>query len=208
MSDVVAQLGELPTCLLVGVLGMVMLADAVPLLGVLVPGDVAVLAAVGVGGPGISAVTLVAVVVGCVAGWSMSFLAGWVYGDRLRRGRVGGWIGEARWVTAERVLRAGGGRMVLVAPFLPVLNALLPLAAGGMGMSYRRFVAFATAGAALWAGLYLALATVSRSLATLLPGDGDPVVVTAAVGLALAGVVALGTRRRLRAVVADAAQAA
>ncbi|TDC80068.1 DedA family protein [Micromonospora sp. KC606] len=207
MSNIIAQLGELPTGLLVGMLGLVMLADAVPLLGVLVPGDVAVLAAVGVGHPATSAVTMAAVVVGCVAGWSLSFLAGRVFGDRLRRGRIGGWIGEARWATAERVLRAGGGRMVLVAPFLPVLNALLPLAAGGMRMSYRRFVAFATAGAALWAGLYLALGTVSRSLAVLLPGDGDPVLVTTVVGLALAGVAVLGARRRLRTIVAGAARA-
>ncbi|SCG36931.1 membrane protein DedA, SNARE-associated domain [Micromonospora halophytica] len=199
MLDVVAQIGELPTALLMGVLGLVMLADAVPLLGVLVPGDVAILAAVGLGSPAAGAPTLVAVVAGCVAGWSLSFAAGRVYGERLRHSRVGGWIGEVRWAAAEDILRTGGGRMVLVAPFLPVFNALLPLAAGGLRMSYRRFAACATTGAVLWAGLYLALGTASRSLAGLLPGDGSPVLVTTAVGLALAGVVLLGTRRRLRA---------
>ncbi|MFC8619267.1 DedA family protein [Micromonospora purpureochromogenes] len=199
MLDTLAQVGELPTTLLMGALGLVMLADAVPLLGVLVPGDVAVLAAVGVGRPATGAATVAAVVVGCVAGWSLSFLAGRVYGERLRYSRVGGWIGEARWAAAEGILRSGGGRMVLIAPFLPVFNALLPLAAGGLRMSYRRFVACATAGAALWAGLYLALGTASRSLAGLLPGEGSPMLVTMAVGLALAGVVLLGTRRRLRA---------
>jgi membrane-associated protein len=182
-----------------GALGLVMLADAVPVLGVLVPGDVAILTVLGAGRPAVGAPTLVASVAGCLAGWSLSFAAGRVYGERLRHSRVGGWIGEVRWATADQILRNGGGRMVLVAPFLPVFNALLPLAAGGLRMSYRKFAAYATAGAALWAGLYLALGTASRSLAGLLPGDGSPLLVTTAVGLALAGVVLLGARRRLRA---------
>ncbi|MDG4814363.1 VTT domain-containing protein [Micromonospora sp. WMMD956] len=201
MAEWTHQVGELPTILLAGVLGVVMLLDAVPLVGVLVPGDVAVLAAVGVGRPATAASTVAAVVAGCVAGWSLSFLVGRRYGDRLRHSRVGGWIGESRWAAAESVLRRGGGRMVLVAPFLPVFNALLPLAAGGLRMSYRRFLACASLGAALWAGLYVALGTLSRSLAALLPMEVSPLLVTMAVGLLLAGVVLLVTRRGLRAAV-------
>ncbi|MEV5767823.1 VTT domain-containing protein [Micromonospora sp. NPDC052213] len=200
MADWLAQVGELPTTLLMGVLGVVMLFDAVPLLGVLVPGDVAILAAMGVGGPVTGVATFAVVVAGCLSGWSLSFLAGRRYGDRLRRSRIGGWIGEERWVAAEGILRRGGGRMVLIAPFLPVFNALLPLAAGGLRMSYRRFLGCATVGAAAWAGLYLVLGTASRSLAGLLPGESSPMLVTMAVGLLLAGVVLMGTRRRLRVV--------
>ncbi|MFG3704440.1 DedA family protein [Micromonospora sp. NPDC047670] len=200
MTDWLAQVGELPTTLLMGVLGVVMLFDAVPLLGVLVPGDVAILAAMGVGGPMTGLATFTVVVAGCLSGWSLSFLAGRRYGDRLRHSRIGGWIGEERWAAAEGILRRGGGRMVLIAPFLPVFNALLPLAAGGLRMSYRRFLASATLGAAAWAGLYLALGSASRSLAGLLPGESSPMLVTMAVGLLLAGVVLMGTRRRLRAV--------
>ncbi|MEH1099804.1 DedA family protein [Micromonospora sp. CPCC 205561] len=200
MADWLVQVGELPTSLLMGVLGVVMLFDAVPLLGVFVPGDVAILAATGAGGPTSGAATFAAVVAGCLAGWSLSFLAGRRYGDRLRRSRFGDWVGEARWAAAEGILRRGGGRMVLVAPFLPVFNALLPLAAGGLRMSYPRFLGCATAGAAAWAGLYLALGAASRSLAGLLPGESSPMLVTMGVGLVLAGAVAMGTRRRLRAV--------
>ncbi|MGK5672634.1 DedA family protein [Micromonospora sp. URMC 106] len=200
MTDWLAQVGELPTTLLMGVLGVVMLFDAVPLLGVLVPGDVAILAAMGVGGPMTGLATFTVVVAGCLSGWSLSFLAGRRYGDRLRHSRIGGWIGEERWAAAEGILRRGGGRMVLIAPFLPVFNALLPLAAGGLRMSYRRFLGSATLGAAAWAGLYLALGSASRSLAGLLPGESSPLLVTMAVGLLLAGVVLMGTRRRLRAV--------
>lgn len=197
MADWLAQAGELPTILLLGVLGLVMLFDTVPLLGVLVPGDVAILAAVGAGGSTAGLAVLATVVTGCLAGWSLSFLAGRRFGERLRRSRIGDWIGEQRWAAAERMLRRHGGRIVLVAPFLPVLNALLPLVAGGLRMPYRRFVGCAALGATAWAGLYLVLGTASRSVTGLLPGAPSPMVVTMVVGLVLATVVLAVTRRRL-----------
>ncbi|MFC0003163.1 DedA family protein [Micromonospora siamensis] len=205
MAEWLSQLTELPTTLQAGALAVVMLLDAVPLLGVLVPGDVAILAAIGVGAPATTGASFAAVVGGCLAGWSLSFLAGRRYGDRLRHSRAGGWIGETRWAAAEGILRAGGGRMVLVAPFLPVFNALLPLAAGGLRMPYRRFLACAAAGATAWAGLYVLLGTAARSLAGVLPGFGGPLPVTMAVGLLLAALAVAGTRRRLRAVLAEQA---
>ncbi|WP_025619802.1 DedA family protein [Salinispora cortesiana] len=194
--DWLAQIGELPTLLLLGVLGLVMVFDAVPLLGVLVPGDVAILAAVGAQGPSAGLAVLGTVVAGCLAGWSLSFLVGRRFADRLRRGRVGDWIGERRWVAAEHMLRRSGGQMVLVAPFLPVLNALLPLVAGGLRMSYRRFVGCAALGAAAWGGLYLVLGTAARSITGLLPGAPSPMLVTMVVGLLLATGVLAATRHR------------
>ncbi|MEU4338593.1 VTT domain-containing protein [Micromonospora lupini] len=199
MTQWLAQVGELPILVLMGVLGLVMLFDAVPLLGVLIPGDVAILAAVGVGRPATGLATFAAVLAGCLAGWSLSFLVGRRYAERLRGSRIGGWIGESRWSAAEGILSHGGGRMMMVAPFLPVFNALLPLAAGGLRMSYRRFLGGATLGAAAWAGLYLALGTASRSLAGLLPGAPNPLLVTMGVGLVLAFVVLVGARRRFAA---------
>ncbi|WP_027660017.1 DedA family protein [Salinispora fenicalii] len=195
--DWLAQFGELPTLLLLGALGLVMVFDAVPLLGVLVPGDVAILAAVGAQGPTAGLAVLGTVVAGCLTGWSLSFLVGRRFADRLRRGRVGDWIGEQRWAAAERLLRRSGGQMVLVAPFLPVLNALLPLVAGGLRMSYRRFVGCAALGAAAWGGLYLVLGTAARSITGLLPGAPSPMVVTMVVGVLLATGVLAVTRRRL-----------
>ncbi len=200
MADELAQVGELPVALLMAVLGVVMLFDAVPLFGVLVPGDVAVLAAVAVGTPSTGLATFVAVVTGCLVGWSLTFLVGRRWGERLRHSQFGAWVGEPRWAAAERILRRDGGRLVLIAPFLPVFNALLPLAAGGLRMSYPRFLGFAALGAGAWAGLYLAVGTASRSLAGLLPKGLSPLLVTMVGGLLLAAVVLLGTRRRLRTV--------
>ena len=171
--------------------------DAVPLLGVLIPGDVAVLAVVGVGRPVGGAGAFLAVVGGCLGGWSISFLAGRHFGERLRHGRFGGWVGVRRWDAAERILQRGGGRMVLVAPFLPVLNALLPLAAGGLRMPYRRFVGYATAGSVLWAGLYVLLALAARALGGLLPGENFALLGTVTIGLVFGWLVLLSVRRRL-----------
>lgn len=198
MGDLLARVGELPIGSLVAVLGGVMLLDAIPVLGVLVPGDVAVLAAVGVTRPAGGASAFVAVVAGCLTGWSLTFCAGRHLGERLRRGRLGDWIGEARWTAAEGVLDRGGARMVVVAPFLPVLNAVLPLAAGGLRMPYRRFLGRAALGSVLWAGLYVMLGTAGRHLGGLLPGEATPLLGTLAVGLLAGGVVLLGIRRRLR----------
>lgn len=199
MTQWLAQIGELPTVLMMGVLGVVMVFDAIPLLGVLVPADVAVLTAVGVGRPGATFASFTAVVVGCLAGWSATFLVGRYFGGRLRASRVGDWIGEERWAAAERILHRGGGWMVLVAPFLPVFNALLPLAAGGLRMSYRRFLVCAGSGAMLWAGLYVLLGSLARSLGNLLPA-GSAAWGTLGFGLVLGTLVMLVGRRRLRAV--------
>lgn len=193
-----AQGGELPTLPLMAVLAVVMLLDTIPLVGVAVPGDVAVLTAIGVSQPASGLWVFTAVIGGCVSGWSMGFLAGRRLAVGLRDSRVGGWIGETRWVAAERMLEGTGGRIVLVAPFLPVFNTLLPLAAGALRMSYGRFLTRSFVGTSLWAGLYVLLGVLSRTLGNLLPAD-LPVVGTLATGLLLGGSVLLVIRRRLKA---------
>jgi membrane-associated protein len=197
MTEWFAQVTELPAVAVAAVLSAVMMFDAIPLIGVLVPGDAAVLIAMGTTDWLRSAGVLVGVVAGCVAGWSISFAAGRYFGDRIRRGRLGTWIGTDRWAVAEQALRTGGGRIVLVAPFLPVLNALMPLAAGGLRMSYRRFVSFAALGAVLWAGLYVAMGAVAAALSEVLPGGAVATIGTIAVGVAFGWLVLLGIRRKL-----------
>lgn len=197
VTDLLAQLAELPTLLVVAVLGGVMLLDTIPLIGVLVPGDVAVLGAMAARGPAAGAWVLFGVVAGNVAGWSATFGAGRYFGPHIRCSRLGVWIGEARWQAAERAVRAGGVRMVMVAPFLPVLNALVPLAAGGLRMSYRRFLASAAMGGALWAGCYVGLGTLAEALGDLLPGETSAAIASVGIGLAFGWVVLFTTRRRL-----------
>lgn len=197
VTNWLAEVGDLPTALVMAALGVVMLLDAIPLIGVLIPGDVAVLGAMAARGPAGGVGVLVGVIAGCLAGWSASFLAGRYFGARIRRGRLGAWIGESRWQAAERAVRSSGSRMVMVAPFLPVLNALVPLAAGGLRMSYRRFLGSAAVGGALWAGCYVGLGTLADALSGLLPGESFTALASVLIGLTFGWIVLLSTRRRL-----------
>jgi membrane-associated protein len=205
MADWLAQIGELPAAVLMATLGVVMMLDTIPLAGVLVPGDVAVIAAVGARGVAGGGAVLASVVGGCVSGWSLTFMLGRLCGDRIRRSRFGAWIGEARWAAAERAVTQGGTRMVLAAPFLPFLNTLVPLAAGGLRMSYRRFLPSAALGSALWAALYVALGMTAHTLGGLLPGGSYTTGGTMLVGLGFGWVALVGARRKLRSTGGDTA---
>ena len=199
MADWLARIGELPALLLMASLGVVMVFDTIPLVGMLVPADVALIAIVDARGPASGGVVVItSVVVGCLGGWSLTFLAGRYFGARIRRGRIGAWIGESRWAMAEQAVSRGGARMVVAAPFLPVLNTLVPLAAGGLRMSYRRFVACAALGSALWAGLYVVLGMVAARLGDLLPGESSATIGTLAIGMAFGWLGLLASRRQLR----------
>lgn len=204
MTEWLGWIGDLPTGVVMAALSVIMLLDAIPLVGVLVPGDVMVLAAVGARGPMSGGGVLFGVVAGCLAGWSLTFMAGRHLGDRIRRGRLGRWIGEARWAAAERALRQNGSGIVVAAPFLPVLNALMPLAAGGLRMPYRRFIASAALGAAMWAGLYVALGLIGQAVGGLFANDAVTMAATITIGLTIGWVVLLKARRRFAAAPATA----
>jgi membrane protein DedA with SNARE-associated domain len=198
MAYWLGQLQELPTAMLDLALALVMVLDTIPVVGIAVPGDVAILTAMGVSSPWAAVGALVWVVGGCAAGWSLTFAAGRLFGERIRQGRLGAWIGEARWAAAERALD-GGGHILVVAPFLPVLNTLVPLAAGGLRMPYRRFVRYSALGSALWAGLYVALGLTSKQIGGLLPGQPYTLLATVVIGLTFGWVILLVARRRLAA---------
>jgi membrane-associated protein len=193
MTEWLEPLYSLPAALLGLALGLVMLLDSIPLLGILIPADVAILTTVGGADPFSSLGWIIA---GCLAGWSLSFFAGWTFGQRLRQGRFGRWIGEERWAKADHVVRTGGARILITAPFLPFLNTLVPLAAGGLRMPYVRFLRSAAIGSALWGGLYVGLGVAASRLSGLLPTGGLTTVVTVGLGLTF-GWVALFTTRRM-----------
>ncbi|MDG6107513.1 VTT domain-containing protein [Dactylosporangium aurantiacum] len=193
MTEWLEPLYSLPAALLGLALGLVMLLDSIPLLGILIPADVAILTTAGATDPFSSLGWIVA---GCLAGWSLSFLAGRAFGQRLREGRFGRWIGEARWAKADHVVRTGGSRILVTAPFLPLLNTLVPLAAGGLRMPYLRFLRSAALGSVLWGGLYVGLGVLATRLSGLLPTGDLTTVATVGLGLTF-GWVALFTTRRV-----------
>jgi membrane-associated protein len=193
--------GGVSTVVLAVVLGVVLALDTIPLVGVLVPADVAILAAAGTRGPAGAAALELAVVAGCLTGWTASFLAGRFLSGPLRRSWLGRRVGEDRWAAAERLVADGGGRMVLAAPFLPVFNTIVPIAAGSLRMPYRKFLAYATAGAALWGGGYVVAGVVAQRVGGAVLGDSDTAatLVFGLPGLAIGWLVLARVRRAVTA---------
>jgi len=100
----------------------------------------------------------------------------------------------------EEIFARHGARVLLVAKFVPGLNAVAPPLSGVVGMPLARFVRFDAGGALLWAGTYLGLGylfstqleMVAMGLAELGRGAG------AVVGLAVVGYIGAKYYQRRR----------
>lgn len=131
------------------------------LIGLVVPGDTIVLAAAtAIDTPWHFAVLLVLVIVGTLGGQSVGFLLGRYFGPWLRASWFGRRVGERNWARAERYIARRGGIAVFVSRFLPVLHALMPVTVGMSAMPYRRFMAWATPAAIIWASAYVTVGAV------------------------------------------------
>jgi membrane-associated protein len=173
MDGLLGSAGELSTALVSVFVGFILVLDSVPVLGVLIPADIAVLAAVATRGPlGATAVVL-AVVCGTLAGWTLTFTIGRFLSAPLRRSWLGRRIGDARWERAEELVARGGGRVVLAAPFLPVFNTIVPIAAGSLRMPYRRFLVYSAVGSAMWGAGYVTLGLVAQGVGNAVFGTSN-----------------------------------
>jgi membrane protein DedA with SNARE-associated domain len=172
-------------------------AEAAVLVGMVLPGEIALLVAgFGAHQGWIALWPMVAVAVGSAAlGDSVGYEVGRVTGPRLRASRLGRWVGERRWQRAEEFLRRHGGKAVLLGRFTAILRALTPGMAGIARVPYlRTFLPWNVTGAVLWGagcvllgyGFSASLAAVGRYLAY------GPLVLIA---LALAGYLLLRRRR-------------
>ena len=128
------------------------LLEASTLVGLVVPGEIALLA----GGVFVHfdklplALVLAAGIAGAVIGDSIGYVIGRRYGARIRRSGVGRLIGEARWKKADRHLQKNGVIDVVVARFPPLVRTLVPGAAGMAKVPYSRFVIANVVGGAVW----------------------------------------------------------
>jgi membrane-associated protein len=127
--------------------------EASTLLGIMVPGELALLLGGVLAHQG--RVPLWAAVVagaaGAVVGDSVGYAAGRRVGERLLA-RIPRRLVQPRQVErAKALVRRLGGRAVLVGRFTAALRALVPGLAGIAGMPYRTFVAYNVTGGVLWA---------------------------------------------------------
>jgi membrane-associated protein len=195
IDGLLAALAGLPLWALASAVAVVMALEASLLTGVVVPGDLVVLFAASTATtPTRFAVLWAAVAAGSLAGESVGYGIGRLFGQQVQASRIGRWLGQERWARAADFLQRRGARAVVAGRFLAAVHAVLPIVAGTVRMRYRRFLTAAAAGALTWSALYRvigALAAASyRAVAERL-NEVSGVVAGGLIGAALFGGVVL-----------------
>ncbi|HEX2467031.1 MAG TPA: bifunctional DedA family/phosphatase PAP2 family protein [Solirubrobacterales bacterium] len=174
LEDLARELGDW-TYALVGLLAFL---ETGAFVGLVFPGETAVILGGAVAGQGETSVEItLAVVWFCAwAGDSVSFLIGTRLGREfvLRHGpKVR--ITRERFAQVEAYFGRHGGKTILIGRFLGLVRALAPFIAGSSGMRYRAFLPYSVLGTGLWAAAFTMLGyVVSRNLneATEIAGTG------------------------------------
>lgn len=174
--DVLQRVGEQVGAWLYLIAGGLVFAEAALLVGMVLPGEVALLVAGFAAHHGwLHLWPMVVIAVGAAAlGDSVGYEVGRWLGPRLRVSRLGRWVGADRWRRADAFLHRHGGKAVLLGRFTAVLRALTPGVAGAARLPYlRTFLPWNVAGAVVWGagcvllgyGFSASLAAVGRYLA-------------------------------------------
>jgi membrane-associated protein len=144
--------------------------EAAFLLGMVLPGETALLVAGVFVQHGTLNLTLMIVIatVSAIAGDSVGYEFGKRYGPALRRSRLGRWVGEHRWAMVDGFIIRHGGKAVLLGRLTALFRALVPSMAGMSGMRYRTFLVWNASGGIIWApGCVLLGYAFSKSLNTV-----------------------------------------
>lgn len=122
------RLTELPPGLLYAVAGALLVAEGATLLGVAIPASSTMLTVGFLAHSGhLRLGTALAVAtVTALAGDHLGFLEGRLLGVRVRRSRLGRWIGDERWRRAERLVLDRGGAAIMLGRWLAFVRTLIP----------------------------------------------------------------------------------
>lgn len=130
-------------------------AEAAILIGMVLPGETALLVAgvfCNAKYGNLNIVVMIAVaVVSAIAGDSVGYEFGRKFGPSVRRSRAGRWVGERRWSKVDGFLHRHGAKAVLLGRLTALLRALMPSMAGMSGMRYRTFLLWNAIGGLIWA---------------------------------------------------------
>ncbi|HZC71413.1 MAG TPA: DedA family protein [Jatrophihabitans sp.] len=166
-EHLVEQIGDAVGAWLYVIAAALCFGEAAILLGMVLPGETALLVA-GVFAQHGTLNLWVMMVVACaaaIAGDSVGYQFGKRFGPGLRRSRFGTWIGEHRWAVVDGFLLRHGGKAVLLGRLTALLRALVPSMAGMSGMRYRTFLVWNATGGLIWApGCVLLGYAFSKSL--------------------------------------------
>lgn len=179
--------------------GAVCFAEAAILVGMVLPGETALLVA------GVFCahhkldltIMIVVALVSAVAGDSVGFEFGKKFGPSLRGSRGGRFVGEHRWAKVDGFLHRHGGKAVLLGRLTALFRALVPSMAGMSGMRYRVFLTWNVIGGLIWApGCVLLGYAFSKSLSVV--GNTLTWAPLAIVAVVIIAGVVLRVRRRRR----------
>jgi membrane-associated protein len=135
--------------------GSLCFAEAAILIGMVLPGETALLVAgvfCNAKYGDLNVWVMIVIAVACaIAGDSVGYEFGRKFGPSLRRSRLGHWVGEHRWAKVDGFLHRHGGKAVLLGRLTAVLRALMPSMAGMSGMRYRTFLLWNAIGGLIWA---------------------------------------------------------
>ncbi|MET0957528.1 MAG: bifunctional DedA family/phosphatase PAP2 family protein [Solirubrobacterales bacterium] len=190
LSDLSEKLGDW-TYVLVGALAFL---ETGAFVGLVFPGETAVLLGGAVAGQGETSIVItIAIVWFCAwAGDTCSFLIGQHLGrDFVLKHGPKVRITHERFEQVEAYFARYGGRTILIGRFIGLVRALAPFIAGSSGLRYRAFVPYSILGTGLWAAAFCLLGyALSNSLnrATDIAGTGI-FVFGLVVGVIVAGVV-------------------
>lgn len=128
-------------------------AEAAILIGMVLPGETALLVAGYFCHEGVLRLSIMIpiAIVAAVSGDSVGYEFGRKFGPAFRRSRLGSWVGEPRWRTVDEFLHKHGGKAVLFGRLTALLRALVPSMAGMSGMRYRTFLMWNATGGIIWA---------------------------------------------------------
>ena len=154
MTGYLEHLGNAVGVWLYVISGGLAFAEAALLIGMVLPGESALLVAGYFCHEGVlSLPIMIAVAIVCaVAGDSVGYEVGRKFGPALRGSRAGTRVGPARWARVDAFLHRHGGKAVLLGRLTAILRALMPSMAGMSGMRYRTFLLWNAAGGILWGG--------------------------------------------------------
>lgn len=150
--------------------GALCFAEAAILVGMVLPGETALLVAgVFCAHHKLNLWVMIGVAVAsAIAGDSVGYVFGQRFGPPLRRSRLGRFVGEHRWAMVDGFLHRHGGKAVMIGRLTALFRALIPSMAGMSGMRYRTFLVWNVAGGVIWApGVVLLGYAFSKSLSTV-----------------------------------------
>jgi membrane-associated protein len=135
--------------------GALCFSEAAILVGMVLPGETALLVAgvfCNAKYGDLKLEVMVPLAVACaIVGDSVGYEFGRKFGPPLRRSRLGLWIGERRWAAVDGFIHRHGGKAVLLGRLTALLRALMPSMAGMSGMRYRTFLVWNAIGGMTWA---------------------------------------------------------